>query len=122
MSSSSEAQTTRFDFLKWVVVVLLVTIAVIGNNYYSAESPLYRLIGVLVLAVIAGFIALQTAKGKKFSALAKGAKTEIRRVVWPTRQETIQTTLIVLVVVFLMSLLLWGVDSLLSWIVSSVIG
>lgn len=122
MSSSSETQTSHFDFLKWVVVVLLVTVAVIGNNYFSNESLLYRLVAVLVLAVVAGYVGLQTQKGKAFSSLAKAAKAEIRRVVWPTRQETVQTTLIVLVVVLLMSLMLWGVDSLLGWIVSTVIG
>ena len=122
MSSSSEAQTTRFDFVKWVVVVSLITITVIGNNYFSNESLLYRLVAILFLAVVAGYIGLQTMKGKAFYSLAKAAKAEIRRVVWPTRQETVQTTLIVLVVVLLMSLMLWGVDSFLGWIVSTVIG
>jgi len=95
---------------------------VVGNNYFSEESLLYRLIAILVLAGLAGFIGLQTVKGKAFSVLAREAKTEIRRVVWPTRQETVQTTLIVLAVVIFMSLVLWGVDSLLGWIVSAVIG
>ena len=119
MSSSTEA--SRGDVFKWAIVVLLVAVGVIGNNFYSAESLLYRLIAILVLAGVACFVALQTAKGRAFFALAKEAKTEIRRVVWPTRQETMQTTLIVLAVVVFMSLVLWGVDSFLGWIVSSVI-
>ncbi|MBJ7552466.1 preprotein translocase subunit SecE [Marinomonas ostreistagni] len=122
MSSSAETQESRGDVLKWAVVILLVAVAVIGNNYFSAESLLYRLIAVLVLAGVAGFVALNTAKGRSFAKLAREAKTEIRRVVWPTRQETVQTTLIVLAVVIFMSLVLWGVDSLLGWIVSAVIG
>ena len=122
MSSSAETQESRGDVLKWAVVVLLVAVAVVGNNYFSAESLLYRLIAVLDLAGVAGFVALNTAKGRSFAKLAREAKTEIRRVVWPTRQETVQTTLIVLAVVIFMSLVLWGVDSLLGWIVSAVIG
>ncbi|EAQ63269.1 preprotein translocase, SecE subunit [Marinomonas sp. MED121] len=122
MSSSTEAQAPNADIFKWVAVVLLVTVAVVGNNYFSEESLLYRLIAILVLAGLAGFIGLQTVKGKAFSVLAREAKTEIRRVVWPTRQETVQTTLIVLAVVIFMSLVLWGVDSFLGWVVSSVIG
>jgi len=122
MSSSAETQESRGDVLKWAVVVLLVAVAVVGNNYFSAESLLYRLIAVLVLAGVAGFVALNTVKGRSFAKLAREAKTEIRRVVWPTRQETVQTTLIVLAVVIFMSLVLWGVDSLLGWIVSAVIG
>jgi preprotein translocase subunit SecE len=121
MSSNAEAQASRGDVFKWAIVVLLVAVGVIGNNYYSAESLLYRLIAILVLAGVAGFIALQTVKGRSFFTLAKEAKTEIRRVVWPTRQETTQTTLIVLAVVVFMSLVLWGVDSFLGWVVSSVI-
>jgi len=122
MSSSAETQESRGDVLKWAVVVLLVAVAVVGNNYFSAESLLYRLIAVLVLDGVAGFVALNTAKVRSFAKLAREAKTEIRRVVWPTRQETVQTTLIVLAVVIFMSLVLWGVDSLLGWIVSAVIG
>ncbi|MFD1382650.1 preprotein translocase subunit SecE [Rhodanobacter aciditrophus] len=122
MSSNAETQESRGDVFKWAVVVLLVAVAVVGNNFYSAESLLYRLIAVVVLAGIAGFVALNTAKGRSFAKLAREAKTEIRRVVWPTRQETVQTTLIVLAVVIFMSLVLWGVDSLLGWIVSAVIG
>jgi preprotein translocase subunit SecE len=121
MSSNAEAQASRGDVFKWAIVILLVALGVVGNNYYSTESLLYRLIAILVLAGFAGFIALQTVKGKAFFTLAKEAKTEIRRVVWPTRQETMQTTLIVLAVVVFMSLVLWGVDSFLGWVVSSVI-
>ncbi|MEL0615036.1 preprotein translocase subunit SecE, partial [Marinomonas arenicola] len=75
-----------------------------------AESLLYRLIAILVFAGDAGFVALQTAKGKAFFTFAKEAKTEIRRVVCPTRQETVQTTIIVLAHVIFMTLVLWGED------------
>ena len=122
MSSNTEAQQSRGDVFKWAVVVVLVAAAVIGNNYFSAESLLYRLIAVLALAGVAGSIVLLTDRGQAFFKLAKEAKTEIRRVVWPTRQETVQTTLIVLAVVIFMSLVLWAVDSLLGWVVSAVIG
>ena len=72
--------------------------------------------------VVAAFIALQTAKGQAFFGLLKDARTEIRKVVWPTRQETTQTTLIVVAVVLVMALLLWGLDSLLGWLVSTIVG
>ena len=49
-------------------------------------------------------------------------RSEIRKVVWPTRQETTQTTLIVVAVVLVMALLLWGLDSLLGWLVSMIVG
>lgn len=122
MTSKSEAQDSRFDLLKWLAVVALVVVGVVGNQYYSASPVLYRVIVLLVLAAAAAFIALQTVKGKSFFALAKEARTEIRKVVWPTRQETTQTTLIVVAVVLVMALLLWGLDSLLGWLISLIVG
>ncbi|HSX70801.1 MAG TPA: preprotein translocase subunit SecE [Pseudomonas sp.] len=122
MDAKAEAQNSRFDALKWLVVVALVVAGVVGNQYFSAEPLLYRVLALLALAVVVGFVALQTAKGQVFFALAKEARIEIRKVVWPTRQETTQTTLIVVAVVLVMSLVLWGLDSLLGWLVSLIVG
>ncbi|ALZ86403.1 MULTISPECIES: preprotein translocase subunit SecE [Pseudomonas] len=122
MSIKAEAKESRFDALKWLVVVVLVVIGVVANHYFAAQSILYRVVGLLVLAAIAAFVALQTAKGQAFFGLLKDARTEIRKVVWPTRQETTQTTLIVVAVVLVMALLLWGLDSLLGWLVSTIVG
>jgi preprotein translocase subunit SecE len=79
-------------------------------------------VALLVLAGAAGFIAAQTVKGKAFIKLGTEARTEIRKVVWPTRQETMHTTLIVAIVVVIMSFVLWGLDSTISWIISLLIG
>ncbi|MFP8965518.1 preprotein translocase subunit SecE [Pokkaliibacter sp. CJK22405] len=122
MSGKAEIQESKLDGLKWVVVVAIVAAGVVGNVMFKDESLLYRVVALLVLAIFAGAIALQTAKGKAFFSLLKDAKTEVRKVVWPTRQETTQTTLIVVAVVLLMSLLLWALDSLLGLLVSQVIG
>ncbi|MFD2641535.1 preprotein translocase subunit SecE [Pseudomonas japonica] len=122
MTSKSEAQDSRFDLLKWLAVVALVVVGVVGNQYYSGSPILYRVIALLALGAVAAFVALQTVKGKSFFALAKEARTEIRKVVWPTRQETTQTTLIVVAVVLVMALLLWGLDSLLGWLISLIVG
>ena len=122
MSSKVTSEGSKLDSLKWLVVVALVAAGVVGNSVYAEESLLYRVIALLVLAGIAGFVALQTEKGAAFFTLFKEAKAEIRKVVWPTRQETAQTTLIVTLVVLVVGLFLWGLDSLLSWGVSGVIG
>ncbi|EKN45856.1 MULTISPECIES: preprotein translocase subunit SecE [Pseudomonas] len=122
MNPKAEASDSRFDMLKWLLVVVLVVVGVVGNQYYSAEPILYRVLALLVIAAAAAFVALQTGKGKSFFVLAKEARAEIRKVVWPTRQETTQTTLIVVAVVLVMALLLWGLDSLLGWLVSLIVG
>ncbi|MFC0711256.1 preprotein translocase subunit SecE [Azorhizophilus paspali] len=120
--AEAEAKESRFDVVKWLVVVALVAVGVVGNQLYSDESILYRVIALLVLGLVAAFVALRTNQGQAFFSLAKEARAEIRKVVWPTRQETTQTTLIVVAVVLVMALLLWGLDSLLGWLVSVIVG
>lgn len=122
MSAKVEAKESRLDLLKWLVVAVLVVVAVVANQYCSAQPIFYRVLGILVMAAVAGFIALQTVKGRAFFTLAKEARAEIRKVVWPSRQETTQTTLIVVAVVLVMALVLWGLDSLLGWLVSMIVG
>lgn len=122
MSAKAGPAESKFDSGKWFVTLLLVAVGVAGNSYFAEESLLYRVLALLLLAAAAGFVALQTAKGRAFFTLFKEAKVEIRKVVWPTRQETVQTTAIVVVVVLLTALALWAIDSLLSWMVSGVIG
>jgi preprotein translocase subunit SecE len=118
---SVETTASRFDAVKWTVVTALLAVAIVGNSYYSDQSLLYRVLGILGISAVAGLIALQTAKGAAFWALVKGSRTEIRKVVWPTRQETVQTTMIVVAFVLLVALLLWGLDSVLGWLVSRAI-
>ena len=122
MNSKVSDDVSKFDSLKWLVVIAIVAVGVVGNSIYANESLLYRVLALVALAIVAGFVALQTAKGKAFFRLFKEAKNEIRKVVWPTRQETLQTTLIVVVAVLIVGLLLWGLDSLLGWVVSGFIG
>ena len=122
MESKAERSTGRFDAMKWLVVFALIAAGVVGNQYFSAESVLYRVLALVALALVAAFVALQTDRGRRFATLLKEARVEIRKVVWPTRPELIQTTVIVVVFVLVVALLLWGMDSLISLLVSGVIG
>ncbi|TVQ67571.1 MAG: preprotein translocase subunit SecE [Oceanospirillales bacterium] len=122
MNTKVQAEESKYDSIKWIAVVAIVATGVIGNSLFSGESLLYRVLALLVLAAVAGYIALQTAKGRTWFKLFKDAKGEMRRVVWPTRQETLQTTLMVLAAVLVVALMLWGMDTFFGWIVSSAIG
>ncbi|MFE8073429.1 preprotein translocase subunit SecE [Marinobacteraceae bacterium S3BR75-40.1] len=122
MESKVEQSTSRFDAVKWLVVFLIVAIGVVGNQYYSAESLLYRSLALVGLGLVAAVIALQTDRGRRLARLLKEARVEIRKVVWPTRQELVQTTAIVIVFVLIVALLLWAMDSIIAWIVSGIIG
>ena len=81
-----------------------------------------RVVGLLVMVLVAMVIALQTVAGRNSWAFAQAARTEVRKVVWPTRKETVQMTITVVIAVFIMSLLLWGFDSFLAWLVKALIG
>ena len=122
MSATPTTQNSRFDTIKWIFVLALVAAGVVGNSIYSDQSLFYRTLALVALAAVALFVALQTDKGRGYAVSFREARKEIRKVVWPNRQETTQTTLIVVVVVLIMALVLWGLDSLLSWAVSSLIG
>lgn len=121
-ASKNEPRRSGLDGLKWAVVVLLVAGGVVGNAYYADQSLLYRVLALVGVALVAALVAVQTTQGRAFWELVGEARVEIRKVVWPSRQETTQTTLVVLALVFVVSLILWGLDSGLGWIVSSVIG
>ncbi|WP_111498323.1 MULTISPECIES: preprotein translocase subunit SecE [Marinobacter] len=122
MESKAQPTAGRFDILKWLVVFVLIAAGVVGNLYFGAESLLYRVLGLVALALVAAFVALQTDRGRRFALLLKEARVEIRKVVWPTRPELVQTTFIVVAFVLVVALILWGMDSLISWLVSGVIG
>ncbi|QKX16033.1 preprotein translocase subunit SecE [Microbulbifer sp. YPW1] len=122
MNAKVEAKTFRLDGLKWLVVVLLVGAAVAGNSYYAEIPLLYRVLAIVALCLAAVFVAVQTEKGNSFWNLLREAQNEVRRVVWPTRQEATQTTLIVVVFVLLMAVILWALDSGLGWAASKIIG
>jgi preprotein translocase subunit SecE len=123
LSTGSEATArSPLDWLKWLVVIALVGGGIFGNWYFQDQPLLFRVVGLLVLAVLAVLMAVQTEKGRAAWTLMKESRSEIRRVVWPKREETVQTTLIVLVLVLVFAFILWLLDSGLSWIVSRVIG
>ncbi len=112
MKADAEARTGSMDALKWVLAFALLAAAVVGNSVYSDLSVVFRAAGVLVLVALAGVAAAMTVKGKQAVNFARESRMEVRKVVWPTRQETLQTTLIVLVVTVITALILWGIDGI----------
>lgn len=123
---SEKASTTDknypYGWLRWLIVAALTVGGIVLNSLYGEEPVLYRVVGLVVIAAIALWIAIHTERGSSVWEVVKSAQTEVRKVVWPTRQETHQTTLIVVALVVLMALILWGLDSILGWIASSIIG
>ncbi|MCH1932027.1 preprotein translocase subunit SecE [Shewanella acanthi] len=122
MTTNTENQNNSLDIVKWGLAILLLAAAVIGNQMYSETSVVLRALAVIVAFAIAGFIALQTEKGKQALAFARESQIEVRKVVWPTRQEALNTTFIVLAATGILALILWGLDAVLMRIVNFITG
>lgn len=115
-------QNVRFDWLKWLMVTLLLIAGVVANYYYGAQPWPLRLLGWLLLMIVALGVASQTQQGKRTLEFAREARTELRKVHWPTRQETVQTTFVVAAMVIVLALVLWGIDGVLMWLISWLMG
>jgi len=112
----------KADKFLWITILVLL-VAAIGVDYYFKEVPwAIRLAGWVVLACILVFLVMMTATGKKIWKFIKEARIEMRKVVWPTRQETIRTTVIVASLVLLVALIIWGVDTILFWLIGLLTG
>lgn len=121
--TKSETQAiSRIDTFKLVGAGAIVVVALAAFYLFSNHSLLVRVLGLLAAGVAAVVVALQTAPGAEILEFLQGSRAEVRKVVWPTRAETTQTTLIVIVMVVVMGLLLWLLDVLLFWLVQLVTG
>ena len=122
MNVQTEQTGNGLDILKWIIVATFLAAAIVGNAYFAEQSLLIRVVAILVTASIAFLVAATTTKGRAALGFAKEARVEARKVVWPTRQETVQTTLIIMLAVAFMSLLLWGIDAILVKVVAFALG
>lgn len=101
-------------------IKLIIAVAIIAMSlfvYYSQEeiSVLYRVLGVVAALVIALLIATKTEKGSSSIAFIRSAVIEMKKVVWPSKKETTQTTLTVGVMVVIVGIILWTFDQVIGW-------
>jgi preprotein translocase subunit SecE len=112
----------RLDWFKWIVALILLLAGLFGNHYYSEVSMPLRTVAWLAILAVAGFVASKTQKGKWVVEFFRDSRSELRKVVWPTREETMQTTLVVAAMVVILALLLWGMDGVLVWMIGWLTG
>ena len=122
MNTKVESASGKLDFLKLVIAVAILISAMVAFYIYEDQSQLLRVVGLLAAAGVSIAIALQTDQGRNLWAFIQDAQIEVRKVVWPTRQETVNTTLIVIVVVILASLILFGLDWFLGLGIEKILG
>ncbi len=122
MNSKSETQASKFDTFKLALAALVLVVAVATFYYFVDYLLLVRVAGLLAAVGVAVGIALTTAMGANLLGFIKDSRAELRKVVWPTRQETWQTSLAVILMVIIMGIFLWLLDMLLLWLVQLLIG
>lgn len=114
---------SAIDIVKLTLGILLAVGAAVAFYWTDGQWPMWA----CVLTVLAGLglgtaVAVTSAPGARFVRFLKDAQIEVRKVVWPTRQETWQTTLIVAVAVLILGIMIWIIDMILSWIVRLLMG
>ena len=118
----ASAVDTKFDNYIWLFIALLVASGVFGLSYFSIFSLPLKILAYILLASAALFLSYQTEQGKQAVALIRGASVELKKVIWPTQKETLQTAGIVLLMITIMGLFLWGLDAVLFKIMGLLTG
>jgi preprotein translocase subunit SecE len=101
-----------------MTAVLVLIAGVVAFHYFEDQPQLLRVLGMLAVGVVAFLIAASSDLGRRGLGFVRDARVEVRKVVWPTRQETLQTTIAVLFMVLLVAIILWLIDMFLGWSVS----
>ena len=121
-----KAETEKPQIVDTLLLVLATALLIggVGAYYWFQDLAItpVRVVGLIAVAALASFIAAQSDSGAAFFRFIKEADIERRKVVWPTHQETLQTSLMVIIVVILISLFLAGVDWLLGASVRALVG
>jgi len=114
MATNTETTGSIFDTIKLLLALLVLIAGIAGFYYFAEESLLYRVLGLLAVVGVAVGISMTTVKGKNLVGFLGASRTEVRKMVWPTRAETMQTTLMVFILVVILAIFLWFVDMLLG--------
>ena len=122
MNMNKESTSKALDNLKWLLAIIVFGIAVVGNSYFVEVAFLYRVLAVLALFIVGLVLIALTSFGSNALKLMKESRTEIRKVVWPTRMETTQTFMIVFGAIIILCLFFWGLESLLTFLTRLVLG
>ncbi len=122
MGVATQSQRAMTENIKWFFAIALVAGGMWGFYAFAEHSLLLRVLGLLAVIAVAGAVLLQTEKGRSAWSFARDARTEVRKVVWPTRKETVQTSGLIIALVGVVSVFLWMLDSILAWLMKTLLG
>ena len=108
-----------------VYLIISIGVLIIGMflfYYFDDVRLFYRVLGMISALVLSGFIGYQSDFGKLVYSYVTDSKVELKKVTWPTKQETTQTTLGVIFIVIIVGILLWLFDMLLGWAIGTLYG
>lgn len=110
-----ETQSSAWDTIKLVLALLFLVAGIFGYYYFSEYAQVYRVLGVVGSVAVSMLFGLATDQGRILRSYARDSRMELSRVVWPTRRETMQVTMLVVVMVFAVGMALWLLDMFLFW-------
>ena len=119
-SKNIEGNDNGTPLLLMSLVLLLA--GIVAFYYFSEIRLFYRVLGLFAVLGLAGYIVYQTSFGKTVYTYVLESKIELKKVVWPTKQETTQTAIGVIVIVVIIGILLWLLDMLLAWSIGTLYG
>ena len=118
-SETSVEKSKGLNIFLWLLTVAIIATSAFGNIYFQDQySTPIRVVAVIVLLLISLGVAATTNQGRKALGFFQDARTELRRIVWPSRPEATQTTFIVVGVTVFVSLILWGLDPIIVSIIT----
>jgi len=117
---SNKEISSTLDTLKMASSVAILLSSVLSFYYFAELSLLIRVLAVIFSVILSLLIFFSTQRGIIFWDFLQGSRVEMRKVVWPTKQETIQTTLTVFVFVLVLGIFFWLLDFLLLYITTSI--
>ena len=122
METRVEEQPTIVDTAKLALSVVIVLAGLVAYYYFGNFSALLRTLGVLLAVALAAVVALTSFQGRTLWKFIQGARVELSKVVWPTKDETLQTTLVVLVVAVIGGVIFFSLDFFLGWLITRITG
>ena len=115
MTTQAEASASVMDVAKQVISVLFAVAGIAAFYYFSEVQLLYRVLSLIFMLSIVVGVMFTTTLGKSIWGFVLESRQEVRKVVWPSRDETVRTTLLVFAMVLIVGIVLWLLDMFLFW-------
>ncbi|MCK7609822.1 preprotein translocase subunit SecE [Acinetobacter portensis] len=126
-SAEIVSSSSPIDYILWIFSIILFIAAMLTNQhlpgYWAPANDVWVRVGVILACIVAALgLLYATHQGKGFVRLLKDSRIELRRVTWPTKNETVTTSWQVLLVVIIAAIVLWCFDYILGWLMKFIIG